>query len=83
MLRKGLASERRRKLLLASAAIGIAAALDSFGVLAQGSNAKSKIGVIGSGHIGGTIGGLWVKAGHQVFFSSRNPEELKDLVAGL
>ena len=42
-----------------------------------------RIGVIGSGHIGGTIGGLWVKAGHAVLFSSRHPEELKDLVAGL
>ena len=45
--------------------------------------AKLRIGVIGSGHIGGTIGGLWVKAGHPVLFSSRHPEELKDLVAGL
>ena len=45
--------------------------------------AKSRIGIIGSGHIGGTIGGLWVKAGHPVLFSSRHPEELKDLVAGL
>jgi predicted dinucleotide-binding enzyme len=44
---------------------------------------KSKIGVIGSGKIGGTIGGLWVKAGHPVLFSSRHPEELKDLVGGL
>jgi 8-hydroxy-5-deazaflavin:NADPH oxidoreductase len=44
---------------------------------------KTRIGVIGSGHIGGTIGGLWVKAGHPVLFSSRHPEELKDLVAGL
>jgi hypothetical protein len=41
------------------------------------------IGVIGSGHIGGTVGALWVKAGHPVMFSSRNPGELKDLVAGL
>lgn len=39
--------------------------------------------MIGSGHIGGTIGGLWVKAGHPVLFSSRHPEELKDLVGGL
>ena len=36
-----------------------------------------------SGRIGGTIGGLWVKAGHPVLFSSRHPEELKDLIAGL
>ena len=44
---------------------------------------KSKIGVIGSGKIGGTIGGLWVKAGHPVLFSSRHPEELKEMVTGL
>jgi predicted dinucleotide-binding enzyme len=44
---------------------------------------KLKIGVIGSGNIGGTIGGLWVKAGHPVLFSSRNPESLKDMVQGL
>ena len=43
----------------------------------------SCIGIIGSGRIGGTIGGLWVKAGHPVFFSSRHPEGLKDLVASL
>ena len=32
---------------------------------------------------GGTIGGLWVKKGHSVFFSSRHPEELKDMIAKL
>jgi predicted dinucleotide-binding enzyme len=40
-----------------------------------------KIGFVGAGNIGGTIGELLAKAGHQVFFSSRNPDELKDLVA--
>src|ERR1700726_4924476 len=44
---------------------------------------KMKIGTIGAGHIGGTIGELWVKADHPVFFSSRHPEELKDLIARL
>ena len=44
---------------------------------------KMKIGIIGAGHIGGTIGELWAKAGHPVFFSSRHPEELKDLVERL
>src|SRR5437868_15078629 len=44
------------------------------------SGAKMKIGIIGAGHIGGTIGELWIKAGHPVFFSSRHPEELKELV---
>ena len=45
--------------------------------------AAIKIGVIGSGNIGGTVGTLWVKAGHPVLFSSRHPEELKGLVDGL
>jgi 8-hydroxy-5-deazaflavin:NADPH oxidoreductase len=39
-----------------------------------------KIGIIGSGGIGGTIGTLWAKAGHEVLFSSRNPDKLADLV---
>lgn len=39
-----------------------------------------KIGVIGAGGIGGTIGTLWAKAGHEVFFSSRHPESLSELV---
>src|SRR3974377_1184158 len=47
------------------------------------SSSKIKIGVIGAGHIGGTIGGLWTKAGHPVFFSSRHPEEMQDLIARL
>jgi predicted dinucleotide-binding enzyme len=49
---------------------------------AQGAS-PSRIGIIGSGNIGSTIGGLWVKKGHPVFFSSRHPEELKDLVSKL
>jgi predicted dinucleotide-binding enzyme len=43
----------------------------------------TKIGVIGSGNIGSTVGRLWVKSGHQVLFSSRNPENLKQLVDSL
>ena len=46
---------------------------------AQPAADKLKIGVIGAGNIGGTIGGFWVKAGHPVMFSSRHPEELKPL----
>lgn len=47
---------------------------------AQGSK-PVRIGVIGSGNIGGAIGTLWAKAGHEILFSSRNPESLKGLVA--
>jgi predicted dinucleotide-binding enzyme len=38
-----------------------------------------KIGIVGSGHIGGTLGTLFAKAGYEVFFSSRHPETLEDL----
>ena len=73
----------RRALLGASGALAFLAALRPLPILAQASGGKLRIGIIGSGHIGGAIGGLWVKAGHPVLFSSRHPEELKDLVAGL
>jgi len=42
-----------------------------------------KIGVIGSGRIGSTIGGLWVRAGHEVMFSDRDPEQVKRAIEGL
>ena len=42
-----------------------------------------KIGVIGSGRIGSTIGGLWVKAGHEVMFSDRDAEQVKRAIDGL
>jgi hypothetical protein len=42
-----------------------------------------KIGMIGSGRVGGTIGELWIKAGHEVMFSARDVSEVKDLVARL
>lgn len=37
-----------------------------------------KIAVIGSGHIGGTLGRLWAAAGHDVCFGSRHPDELRE-----
>ena len=42
--------------------------------------AGTRIGIIGSGRLGGTVGTLWAKAGHPVLFSSRHPERLKELV---
>jgi 8-hydroxy-5-deazaflavin:NADPH oxidoreductase len=40
-----------------------------------------RIGIIGSGKIGGTVGELWVKAGHEVMFSSLDLEHDKALAA--
>jgi predicted dinucleotide-binding enzyme len=82
MQRGYLFAPSRRSVLSAIGWGSLVATLLPLRVLAQTID-KMKIGVIGSGHIGGTIGGLWVKAGHPVMFSSRHPEELKDLVAGL
>jgi hypothetical protein len=39
-----------------------------------------KIGIVGAGRIGGLIGTLWSRAGHEVLFSSRHPESLSGLV---
>jgi len=45
--------------------------------------APLKIGIIGAGHIGGTLASLWVKAGHEVLVSSRHPDQLAGLVRSL
>lgn len=39
-----------------------------------------KIGIIGSGKIGGTLGKHWASVGHKVLFCSRHPEALGSLV---
>jgi predicted dinucleotide-binding enzyme len=39
-----------------------------------------KIGIVGSGHIGGNLGILLAKAGYEIVFSSRHPDRLKELV---
>ena len=72
----------RRTLLRAGSLVAAASAL-SRGAFAQTPASPLKIGIIGSGHIGSTIGSLWVKAGHPVMFSSRHPEELAPLVQEL
>ena len=79
---RGSMTVDRRALLGAGGVLAMTAILRPARLLAQGSP-PTRIGVIGSGNIGGTIGGLWVKKGHSVFFSSRHPEELKDMIAKL
>jgi predicted dinucleotide-binding enzyme len=39
-----------------------------------------RIGIVGAGKVGGGLGKLWARAGHQVRFSSRHPDRLKLLV---
>jgi 8-hydroxy-5-deazaflavin:NADPH oxidoreductase len=72
----------RRMLLSTGGMLILSALLQPVRLFAQGSS-PSRIGIIGAGNIGSTIGGLWVKSGHPVMFSSRHPDELKDMVTKL
>ena len=74
--------DRRRFLRVAGAAIATHA-MGSLPFTARAATDKLKIGVIGSGRIGSTLGGLWVKAGHDVMFSSLDLEHDKALAAKL
>jgi predicted dinucleotide-binding enzyme len=68
----------RRELFRIGALMVLAGSLPRL-AMAQPAGDKLKIGIIGAGNIGSTIGGFWVKAGYPVLFSSRHPEELKKL----
>lgn len=71
-----------RRAILEFLTTGLAASLAAPGAFAQDSKLSSiKIATIGAGREGGALGTLYAKLGHPVLFSSRHPEELKDLVA--
>ena len=71
-----------RRQFLDGLAAGLALAAAPTAAFAQGSSLSAmKIATIGAGREGGALGTLFAKLGHPVLFSSRHPEELKDLVA--
>ncbi|HET9267376.1 MAG TPA: NAD(P)-binding domain-containing protein [Vicinamibacterales bacterium] len=64
--------------------------LQALGVLVAGAIAPVwaqakplRIGIIGTGRIGGALATHWTKAGHEVLMSSRHPEELRSLATSL
>ena len=78
--------QNRRGFLQVTGAATATLALGSLSFAARAASAatdKLKIGVVGSGRIGGTLGGIWVKAGHEVMFSSLDLEHDKALAASL
>lgn len=81
------ASKRsRRRFLQTAGAAGASLALGGLPFAARaagGSAGKMNIGVIGSGRVGGTVGELWVQAGHAVMFSSLDLDHDKALAARL
>ena len=62
---------------------GVTAMLGALPAQAADASKPEKIGIIGTGRIGSALARAWVKAGHEVFVSSRHPEQLQGLVAEL
>jgi 8-hydroxy-5-deazaflavin:NADPH oxidoreductase len=75
--------DRRRFLEIAGTATAALALGGLPFAAASAATEKLRIGVVGSGRVGGTLGGVWVKAGHEVMFSSRDLEHDKKLAASL
>ena len=67
----------RRRFLLTTLAVPLA----TQAMLGAQTKKPMRIAFIGSGRQGGALGLQLAKAGHEVMFSSRNPDQLKDLVA--
>ena len=74
--------EMARRDMLRLFGTAMAAAIAPLPVLAQQAS-PLRIGMVGAGRKGGTLGTLRAKAGSQVMFSSRHTEELKSLVDGI
>lgn len=79
-------TQDRRSFLKIAAAVGVTAAIAPLaqGVRAADSGAqKTRIGVVGTGRVGGTLAAVWAKAGHELMLSSRTLEDDKALAAKL
>ncbi|MEB6080418.1 NAD(P)-binding domain-containing protein [Serratia marcescens] len=74
----------RRIAIMALAVVTTLTVVPAFSAPQQGEvSQKIRIGVIGSGSLGGSVGRAWVKSGHEVMFSSRNPDELRAMAKAL
>jgi len=72
----------RRDMLKATGVAVVLAVLPITARMANAADAKKmKIGIIGSGHVGSALGGVWAKGGNEVMFSSRNLDNDKKLAA--
>jgi 8-hydroxy-5-deazaflavin:NADPH oxidoreductase len=75
----GLCRRDLLKMAGVAAALGIVPLTARVAVAAD--TQKLKIGIIGSGHVGSALGGVWAKAGNEVMFSSRHVENDRKLAA--
>ena len=73
----------RRGFLQAVAATFALGGLPFAAHAASAESGSLKIGIVGSGRVGGTLGRLWANAGHAVMFSSLDLEHDKALAASV
>jgi len=73
-------SLNRRVFIKAAAATLV---LGNLPFAAYAAGAKMKIGIVGSGNVGGNLGTVWANAGHTVMFSSLDLEHDKALAASV
>lgn len=84
MKSKNITGQSRRRILQLAGIATAALMLGALPLAVRAANAgRSKIGIVGSGRVGGTLGGVWVNAGYEVMFSSRHLEHDEALAARL
>ena len=84
MKAKAIMRQSRRRFLQIAGVVTTALILEGLQLTPRAANAgKMKIGIVGSGKVGGALGSVWVKAGHEVMFSSRHIEHDNALAAKL
>jgi len=80
----GIPDFRRRHLLKVAGAVAAVSALPLTAPVARAADSqKLKIGIIGSGHVGSALGGVWAKTGNEVMFSSRHLDNDKKLAEAI
>jgi predicted dinucleotide-binding enzyme len=72
-----------RRVVLAAAACAVVGASLLLATPRAVAQEPLRIGIIGTGNIGGALARHWVKAGHEVLISSRHPEDLEPLAREL
>lgn len=78
--------KNRRALLKFAALLAAGAGLNAFGFAGRAAGAdagKLKIGLIGTGRLGGMLAAAWARAGHELLLSSRNLDDDRALAAKL
>ena len=82
-MKAGRSSNNSRRDFLQAAAATLVVSSLPFAAYAASAAPRIKIGIVGSGRVGGTLGTVWAKAGHTVMFSSLDLEQDKALAASV